>query len=406
MNSEQKRNVKIGVFALVAFAILYVGLNYLKGKNLFLSGATLKAYYANVDGLTDSSPVMYCGLKVGSVKDIDIDQSAIGTNKLFAVTFSLEKSIDVPVDSRAVIISTDLLGGKGIELILGKSTQMASSGDSISSAVKGGLLDELVPVKDDATALMRSADNVMRSIDTILADQNRAYIDDAIQRMAIAMENIEKMSRNLAAMTSAQGSVNATLSSADKFMTALSNQNGRIDTLMYNMAAISSELAHADLGGTVEHLDTLISATSSLLSANGNIARVVNDTKLYDNILTITENLNRLLVDIRLNPSRYINVSAFKFGGKQIYFSDMNSASNVMRGRVAAICLTKSREPIDAPVSIADKKVLEYCYNGRYQYIVVPFASESDAQAFLAAQNVKASFPDAQIEVFQDGIPQ
>ncbi|MDD7725219.1 MAG: MlaD family protein [Bacteroidales bacterium] len=406
MNSEQKRNVKIGVFALVAFAILYVGLNYLKGKNLFLSGATLKAYYANVDGLTDSSPVMYCGLKVGSVKDIDIDQSAIGTNKLFAVTFSLEKSIDVPVDSRAVIISTDLLGGKGIELILGKSTQMASSGDSISSAVKGGLLDELVPVKDDATALMRSADNVMRSIDTILADQNRAYIDDAIQRMAIAMENIEKMSRNLAAMTSAQGSVNATLSSADKFMTALSNQNGRIDTLMYNMAAISSELAHAGLGGTVEHLDTLISATSSLLSANGNIARVANDTRLYDNILTITENLNRLLVDIRLNPSRYINVSAFKFGGKQIYFSDMNSASNVMRGRVAAICLTKSKEPIDVPVSIADKKVLEYCYNGRYQYIVVPFASESDAQAFLAAQNVKASFPDAQIEVFQDGIPQ
>lgn len=406
MNSEQKRNVKIGVFALVAFAIFYVGLNYLKGKNLFLSGATLKAYYANVDGLTDSSPVMYCGLKVGSVKDIDIDQSAIGTNKLFAVTFSLEKSIDVPVDSRAVIISTDLLGGKGIELILGKSTQMASSGDSISSAVKGGLLDELVPVKDDATALMRSADNVMRSIDTILADQNRAYIDDAIQRMAIAMENIEKMSRNLAAMTSAQGSVNATLSSADKFMTALSNQNGRIDTLMYNMAAISSELAHAGLGGTVEHLDTLISATSSLLSANGNIARVANDTRLYDNILTITENLNRLLVDIRLNPSRYINVSAFKFGGKQIYFSDMNSASNVMRGRVAAICLTKSKEPIDVPVSIADKKVLEYCYNGRYQYIVVPFASESDAQAFLAAQNVKASFPDAQIEVFQDGIPQ
>lgn len=406
MNSEQKRNVKIGVFALVAFAILYVGLNYLKGKNLFLSGATLKAYYANVDGLTDSSPVMYCGLKVGSVKDIDIDQSAIGTNKLFAVTFSLEKSIDVPVDSRAVIISTDLLGGKGIELILGKSTQMASSGDSISSAVKGGLLDELVPVKDDATALMRSADNVMRSIDTILADQNRAYIDDAIQRMAIAMENIEKMSRNLAAMTSAQGSVNATLSSADKFMTALSNQNGRIDTLMYNMAAISSELAHAGLGGTVEHLDTLISATSSLLSANGNIARVANDTKLYDNILTIMENLNRLLVDIRLNPSRYINVSAFKFGGKQIYFSDMNSASNVMRGRVAAISLTKSKEPIDAPVSIADKKVLEYCYNGRYQYIVVPFASESDAQAFLAAQNVKASFPDAKIEVFQDGIPQ
>lgn len=403
MNAEQKRNIKIGIFAIGAFAILYVGLNYLKGKNLLSSGATLKAYYANVDGLTDSSPVIYQGFKVGSVKEIDINQEAVGTNKLFAVTFSLEKSIDVPVDSRAVIVSTDLLGGKGVELILGRSPEMASSGDSIASSVMGGILDELIPVKDDATALMRSADNVMRSIDTILADQNRLYIDDAIRRMDVAMRNIEIMSGNLAAMTSAQGSVNATLASADKFMAALSQQNGRIDTLMFNMAAISSELAKAGLGGTVAHLDTLLATTSSLLAANGNISKVAKDDKLYENILAISENLNRLLVDIRLNPARYINISAFKFGGKQIYFSDLNSASSVMRGRVAAICLTKSKDPIDVPVSIADKKVIEYCYDGRYQYIVVPFATESDAQAFMTAHNVAASFPEAKIEVFNDG---
>ncbi len=403
MNAERKRNIKIGVFAVVAFAILCVGLNYLKGRNLFTSGATLKAYYATVDGLTDSSPVIYSGFKVGSVKDIEINQETNDPSKLFTVTISLEKNIDVPVDSRAVIVSTDLLGGKGVQLVLGNSTEMASSGDSIASGINGGLLDELIPVKNDATALMRSADNVMRDIDTILDARNRAYLNDAIRRMSSVMENFEKVSRNMAAMTSATGSVYGTLQSADGFMASLNNQNGKIDTIMSNLVLMSNELAKAGLGGTVSHLDTLIAATSTLLSANGNIASMANDNKLYDNVVEVTENLNRLIVDLRLNPSRYFNVSAFKFGGKQIYFSDVNSATNVMRGTVAAICLTKSKEPIDAPVSISDKKVLEYCYNGKYQYIVVPFASESDAQSFMASNNILASYPDAQVEIFEDG---
>lgn len=250
---------------------------------------------------------------------------------------------------------------------------------------------------------MRSADNVMRDIDTILDAQNRAYLDDAIRRMSSVMENFEKVSRNMAAMTSATGSVYGTLQSADGFMSSLNNQNGKIDTIMSNLVLMSNELAKAGLGGTVSHLDTLIAATSTLLSANGNIASMANDNKLYDNVVEVTENLNRLIVDLRLNPSRYFNVSAFKFGGKQIYFSDVNSATNVMRGTVAAICLTKSKEPIDAPVYISDKKVLEYCYNGKYQYIVVPFAAESDARSFMTSNNILASYPDAQVEIFEDG---
>lgn len=275
MNAERKRNIKIGVFAVVAFAILCIGLNYLKGRNLFTSGATLKAYYATVDGLTDSSPVIYSGFKVGSVKDIEINQETNDPSKLFTVTISLEKNIDVPVDSRAVIVSTDLLGGKGVQLVLGNSAEMASSGDSIASGINGGLLDELIPVKNDATALMRSADNVMRDIDTILDARNRAYLNDAIRRMSSVMENFEKVSRNMAAMTSPTGSVYGTIQSADGFMSSLNNQNGKIDTIMSNLVLMSNELAKAGLGGTVSHLDTLITATSTLLSANGNIASIL-----------------------------------------------------------------------------------------------------------------------------------
>ena len=95
MNSERKRNITIGAFAIVAIAILCVGLNYLKGRNLFSSGAKLTACYASVDGLTDSSPILFHGFKVGTVKDIDIDQFASDPAKVFTVVINIEKNIEV-----------------------------------------------------------------------------------------------------------------------------------------------------------------------------------------------------------------------------------------------------------------------------------------------------------------------
>ena len=406
MNIEQKRNVKIGVFAVGAFAVLCVGINYLKGQNIFSSGTTLKACYASVDGLTDSSPVIYSGFKVGTVKEVEIDQRATDPDRLFTVTLNIEKDIDIPVDSRAMIVSTDLLGGRGVQLLMGSSAILATSGDTVASGLSGGLLDELIPVKDKATALMRSADNVMRDLDDILDEKNRDHLNTAIRRMAAAMENIENMTRNIAAMTSASGSVHGTLKSASGFMESLNSQSGRIDTIMGNLTLLSSEVASSGLGKTVAGLDSLLSAATGLMSANGNISSLANDRRLYDNMVAATENLNRLLVDLRLNPSRYINVSAFKIGGKQIYFSDVSTASNVMRGRVSTVCLLRSKDPVDAPANLAGKKVLEYCYDGRYSYLVAPFASEEEAAAFIDQNDLIAIYPDAAVEVFDNGKPQ
>lgn len=406
MNIEQRRNVKIGVFAVGAFAVLCVGINYLKGQNLFSSGTTLKACYASVDGLTDSSPVIYSGFKVGTVKEVEINQRTTDPGRLFTVTLNIEKDIDIPVDSRAMIVSTDLLGGRGVQLLMGSSASMVASGDTVASGISGGLLDELIPVKDKVTALMRSADNVMRDLAEILDEKNRGHLNTAIRRMAVAMENIENMTHNIAAMTSASGSVYGTLEAANGFMASLNSQSGRIDTIMGNLTLLSSEIASSGLGRTVASLDSLMAAATSLMTAEGNISSLANDRRLYDNVVAATENLNRLLVDLRLNPSRYINVSAFKFGGRQIYFSDVNTASNIMRGRVATVCLLRSKEPVDAPATMAGKKVLEYCYDGRYRYLVAPFASSDEASAFIEQNNLAAAYPEAVVEVFDDGKPQ
>lgn len=404
MNAERKRNIQIGLFAVVAIALLCAGLNYLKGRDLFSSGAKLTACYGTVDGLTDSSPVLFRGFKIGSVKDIEIDQFAADPSKAFTVIINIEKNVEVPIDSRAEIVSTDLLGGKGVEIILGNSDEFLSTGDTISTSVRTSFLDDLGPVKDQASELMTSATGVIKDIDTILDARNKRSIDEMLSSLNRAMRNIESLTANLSRLTGNTGAVTSTFNSSSHLMASLDTQTRNLDSIMGNVNKATGSLAAADIGHAVAGLDSVLSKVSIALSSQGNMGKLVNDAQLYDNAAAAVENLNRLLVDIRLNPSRYMNISAFKFGGKQIYFSDTNTSGSVMRGTVYVVNIMTSKKPVDAPTSIAGKKVVESCYDGKYNYLVAPFASAEEAEGFMRENVFAVSYPNAVVEVYVDGV--
>ncbi len=403
MNAEKLRNIRIGIFAIVAFIILCWGLSYLKGKDVFSRGFKLRAYFSSVDGLTDSSPVIYNGYKVGIVSDIDIDQFADDPTKVFCVSLSVDKKISVPSDSRVEIVSTDILGGKGIELHIGQSTQMAERDDVIQSGVRVGLLDDLAPLKDKADGLMGSATGVLNSIDSILDKSNRDKLDDAIASLAVVMRNVERITQNLDALTRGTGALGSTFHSADNFLGSLNMQSGKIDTLMSNLATLSTDLSKSGLGNAVQQMDTLLRGANRLFEGEGNIAKLTNDKQLYENLNTTIENLNRLLVDLRLNPSRYINVSAIKFGGKNVYFSDTNTSQDVMSGQIYAICIAESKTPQDVVAKIADKKVYEYYDQKKYKYLILPFSSQAEAENFRQQNNISANYSNVQIELYDNG---
>lgn len=404
MNAERKRNIQIGLFAVVAIALLCAGLNYLKGRDLFSSGAKLTACYGSVDGLTDSSPVLFRGFKIGSVKDIEIDQFAADPSKAFTVIINIEKNVEVPIDSRAEIVSTDLLGGKGVEIILGNSDEFLSTGDTISTSVRTSFLDDLGPVKDQASELMTSATGVIKDIDTILDARNKRSIDEMLSCLNRAMRNIESLTANLSRLTCGTGAVTSTFDSSSRLMESLNAQTRNLDSIMGNVNKATGSLAAADLGHAVAGLDSVLSKVSIALSSQGNMGKLANDAQLYDNAAAAVENLNRLLVDIRLNPSRYMNISAFKFGGKQIYFSDTNTSVSVMRGTVYVVNIMTSKKPVDAPTSIAGKRVVESCYDGKYSYLVAPFASAEEAEGFMRENGLAISYSNAVVEVYVDGV--
>ena len=68
MNKE----IKIGFVSVVTIAVLLIGVNYLKGINLFDNNRTIYAIYTNIGGLQEGSGVSVNGFKIGIVKNISL----------------------------------------------------------------------------------------------------------------------------------------------------------------------------------------------------------------------------------------------------------------------------------------------------------------------------------------------
>lgn len=397
------RNFKIGIFAIVAFVILFMGINYLKSQDLLFRGNKYYSFYPSINGLTDASPVYYMGYKVGTVRNIDICPEAPAEQR-FRITITLDKPLDIPKDTRADIYSTDLLGGMGIDLVWGNSKQMAENGDTLTSDIRLGLTDQLVPLKDKASVIANGIDTALQSINYILGGENGKNLASAIDALNKTLENLQSISNNIGRMTSVHGALTESINGLDTLMTTLSSQSANINKTLDGLGQFSQQLAASNIDTLVSTLNSTVASLGNMIesvdSAQGSIGKLLNDSKLYDKLAESSENLNRLLVDVRLNPSRYVKISAINFG-RNTYFSDAGNGI-AMVGLVYSVSLTTSEVPLDFPTEIDGHKVIEYHKNKKtYEYLMGQFRDKSEAEEAL--QKLLKTYSAAKIKAFDNG---
>lgn len=87
----------------------------------------LKAQFTSSDGLSEGTQVGLNGVKVGTVKSITLNPK----NYLAEVVFEVSKTISIPNDSRASILSSGLLGNKFLAIVPGSSETFLKPGEYI-----------------------------------------------------------------------------------------------------------------------------------------------------------------------------------------------------------------------------------------------------------------------------------
>ena len=296
---------RIGIVVFLAAVVFVGGILYLRGIDIRSKQYSLTVLYRNVIGLQTGDLVTVGGLAIGHVESMTL------SGRQIAVNLSIKTRVQLPRDSRAILKSTTIMGGKFIEITPGADTVMLKNGDSLNGLYEADLSEltaTLAPITSNVLGILENVNTTFdeptrQRIKDIVADlaHSAARLADVIrtggQNADRAFSDFADFSRDLAHF-------------ARTLDTLALRQRGNVDTGLtaFRRMAENVDRLTARLERTAESLDVVI---GKIRNGDGTLGKLVHDEKLYNDIDSLTVNLNRLVKDIRENPERYVQVSVF-----------------------------------------------------------------------------------------------
>lgn len=386
-----KREVKLAITAIAAVIILIWGINFLKARALFDRNNVFYGVYDRVDGLKVSSGVVYRGYSVGQVTKIQFVGERF--DKVL-VQFTVGKKLEIAENSVAAIESVDLMGSKAINIVPGSSLEYASSGDTLRTEMQLGLMEQLneqiAPLKKKAENIMITLDTVLIALQDILSGDAEGNIKGSLKSISRTLNNVEHASGSLdALLTKESGRISDILEHVNSITGNLENNNERISRSLDNVAVISDSLRAVNLNNTIHRLNGILAEVDTIARkvnrGKGTAGGLVNDNNLYYNLTEVSDNLNKLLVEFRGNPKKFVNLSVFDF------------TSNKREPDNYGIVISDSDEPIhmNSRLYVEHPDLKEIRRDGRFLYLIDTYKNLKQAQKDL--KNVNKQYQDAYI---------
>jgi len=311
------KETKIGFIFIVAALLLYWGYNFLKGKDVFTQERTFYAKYYDVSGLSKSDPIYINGLRAGQVKSLQFEPGHTGQ---IIVELQLSQQYPLAKNTIAKIVSTDLMGTKAISLYLGNSSNLLKDGDTMQTSIESTLQEQMeqtiAPLKNKAEDLLSSVDEIIESLQDILNSETSANIKSSLSSLEKSLVNVESVTGNLDSLViKEKNSIEKILANAESITNNLKDNNDHITAILSNFHEISDSLAGANMAETLRYANKSLSDFSEIMnkinSGQGSMGQLMNNDTLYIELEKSARDLNLLMEDIRVNPSRYVKFSLF-----------------------------------------------------------------------------------------------
>ena len=323
MKFKLSREVKTGLLTLLTLAAFVWGYNFIIGRSVFKSQRIFYAHYENVAGLMTANSVTIHGLQVGQVNKMYFHPEKPDQ---VVVEILMSSNVPVPANSIARIYSSDLLGTRGIMILLGDSPALAVDKDTLISEMQLSLKDEL---NDMVEPIMKKTGDLMSSFDTILASLNDVFnretrdnLISTVTSLKNTIQNLEHATQTVDTLVESQKTrLSIIVANVESISENLKNNNKDLTRIIRNVALLSDSLAQVDVAGTMHKVTDAVTGLNTIVQkiekGEGSLGQLVNNEKVYNELESASKGLNLLLEDMRLNPSRYVHFSVFgKKAGK------------------------------------------------------------------------------------------
>ena len=288
------KEAKIGLISIISLALLYFGINYLKGINLFQPANHYDVVFHNVKDVTISSPVFIDGFKVGLVRSMTFDYE---TRNQTTVEISLEKEMKINKGSY-ITITKSLLGGAELHIHLNTYvSDFYKPGDTIEGRMEEDLMTNVEKnLLPQVTDMLPKVDSILIGIQTLL---NHPALTQSLTNMEATTAALQQSTLYLNRLLSKDVPV------------IVSN----LKTITGDFSAVSTELKSLDIDGTFQAINATLNnlklTTDKLNSPDNSLGLLLNDKQLYENLNSTADNASKLLFDLKQNPKRYVHFSLF-----------------------------------------------------------------------------------------------
>jgi phospholipid/cholesterol/gamma-HCH transport system substrate-binding protein len=297
------REIKTAILVIASILLFIWGYSFLKGKDLFTNYKTFYVEYDNVEGLATSAPVTLNGLEIGKVTSITINQN---TGKL---TVELQLKTDFPISKSSIasIYEPGLIGGRQIAIYPNFNDKtLAVDGQKLQGDVKLGLMStvgkQLEPMQKKLEKVMLNVDDLISGLNNVLDKKTQEDLKVSLAELSKTMVQFHKATVGInELLDDNKGQINGIVTNFNK--------------VSGDFSKISDSLNKADLGKTVKNLNATLAKVDGIMAdleaGKGSAGKLLKDEALYENIKDATKEMELLLEDVRLHPTRYVNVSLF-----------------------------------------------------------------------------------------------
>lgn len=297
------REIKAAVLVIASILLFIWGYSFLKGKAIFSNYQTYYVNFDNVEGLAKSAPVTLNGLAIGKVNTISINPK----NGKLEVELQITTDFPISATSKAVLYEPGLIGGKQI-LIEPDFTNptLAKNGQLLVGDVKlslsASIQEKLVPLQEKFEKVIVEVDHLLSGVNNVLDETTQIELKITLSELSKTMKQV-----NVATSTAS----NMLNENKSDLRTVVAN----FKKVSSDFTKISDSLNKADLGKTVTRFNSTLTKVDAILadlhSGKGSAGKLLKDDNLYNNLKATTKEMELLLQDVRLYPTRYINVSVF-----------------------------------------------------------------------------------------------
>ena len=305
---------KVGILAAVAITILILGYSFLKGNDVFSREKEFYAIYESVEGLTVSKPVLVNGFQIGRVSRLTLQPDG-----RILTEFKVHPEYEIPKSTVARLESIDLLGGKAIIFDLGTG-EYADDGDTLKANIQKDLMTQFQPVQKKAEQIISRLDSILISVDNTISPEFQRNFNSSFASIARSLQTLEATTKKVDHMVGSEsGRLSAIFANLESISSNFAQNNKRITAVMTNLEKVSDQFARANFENTIKNADKAVAdmqlAINKINNGQGSLGQLVNDKQLYNNLNSSAENLNKLMIDLKANPKRYVSFSVF--GGKK-----------------------------------------------------------------------------------------